>query len=130
MNIDDLDDSLFDKDGNDLQYPSSPPLRPNTAEDYMDVFERYEKTTTYKSGNNYTRPPSTGAFVSAVCPTTGKNLYFAKKTKAESKRKMEALFSNITSGKGHKKSLLSKPIWKLRLDIEKSNKEALEKIQK
>lgn len=140
LNLDDTDDALFG-DGENLNYPSSPPARPYRPRtpdiDYMDDIDigdigiekltvKPRKTKTY----DYTRQPTTGAFVTAVCPATGKNLYFAKKTKAESKRKMEALFTNIISGKEHKRSLLSKPIWKLRLDIERKNREELERIKK
>ncbi|OBZ82340.1 hypothetical protein A0J61_09612, partial [Choanephora cucurbitarum] len=107
------------------------------AMDYMGISDHEEIDLTapvrpvQKHATDYTRIPDTGAFVSATCPVTGKPLYYPKKTQGEAKRKMEALFKQITSSKAHSRGgLLSKPIWRLRKDIEQSNLAALEKIQR
>ncbi|KAI8365555.1 hypothetical protein BD560DRAFT_401862 [Blakeslea trispora] len=108
------------------------------AMDYMGISDHEEIDLTappkpiQKSATpDYTQIPETGAFISATCPVTGKPLYYPKKTQGEAKRKMENLFKTITSAKGHSRGgLLSKPIWRLRKDIEKNNLAELERIQR
>lgn len=77
---------------------------------------------------NYTQVPDTGAFVSATCPTTGVSLFFSKKTPAELKRKQKDL--NDEAIKKNRKSLLTKPLWQLRKEIERNNQEELKRIEK
>lgn len=77
---------------------------------------------------DYTEVPRTGAFISATCPITGKSLFFGKKTPTELKRRQKTL--NELAIKKNRRSLLSKPLWQLRKDIEKSNQEELKRIEK
>lgn len=77
---------------------------------------------------DYKEVPRTGAFVSATCPTTGTLLFFRKKTLTELKRRQKTL--NELAIKKNRRSLLSKPLWQLREDIEKSNQEELKRIEK
>lgn len=78
---------------------------------------------------DYTDIPDKGAFVTARCPTTGRNLYFPKKLQGERKNKKDALFKDILS-KNKSRSLLMKPVWQLMRDIEKENQAKLEKLEK
>ncbi|EPB93080.1 hypothetical protein HMPREF1544_00154 [Mucor circinelloides 1006PhL] len=126
-------------------YPSSPPDASVTAAmDFMDISDEKEieidlteKLPDVESYNipeeaerfvDYTEVPRTGAFVSATCPTTGTSLFFSKKTPAELKRRQKTL--NDLAIKKSRRSLLSKPLWQLRKEIEKNNQEELKKIEK
>jgi hypothetical protein len=77
---------------------------------------------------DYTLIPEEGAFVTARCPTTGKNIYFSKKSTGERRNKKDALFKEIT--KSRTRGLLMKPVWQLMRDIEKENETELKRLQK
>ncbi|KAG2212269.1 hypothetical protein INT47_001628, partial [Mucor saturninus] len=83
-----------------------------------------------KNGLNYTLIPETGAFITATCPTTGKNIYFSKTTEGESKKKTNLLVKNLTTSKGGSRGLLEKPIWQLLKNIEKNNEKKARQLQK
>ncbi|KAK4510055.1 uncharacterized protein ATC70_006224 [Mucor velutinosus] len=103
----------------DLTEPAMPPITPDDMADEeaaVDTFVDYKEV------------PQTGAFISATCPTTGTSLFFKKKTPTELKRRQKTL--NDIAIKKNRRSLLSKPLWQLRKEIEKSNQEELKRIEK
>ncbi|KAI8644150.1 hypothetical protein BD408DRAFT_413795 [Parasitella parasitica] len=77
---------------------------------------------------NYTQIPDNGAFVSATCPVTNSSLYFSKRTPTDLKRRQKEL--NDKAIKKTNRSLLPKPLWQLRKEIEKNNLEELKRIEK
>ncbi|CEP12140.1 hypothetical protein [Parasitella parasitica] len=113
MEIDDLQD---DEDEIDL-----------TGADKMPDIESYNIIAARKV-IDYTQIPDNGAFISATCPTTNTSLFFRKRTPAELKRQQKELNEKALKKRG--RSLLSKPLWQLRKEIEKSNQEELKRIEK
>lgn len=87
-------------------------------------------TSSVKKGVNYTLIPETGAFITATCPNTGKNIYFSKTSEGESRKKTNLLVKNLTTSKGGTRGLLEKPIWQLLRDIEKNNENKFRQLQK
>ncbi|GAA5794914.1 hypothetical protein HPULCUR_000262 [Helicostylum pulchrum] len=77
----------------------------------------------------YTLIPETGAFVTATCPQTGKNIYFSKLSEGRLRKKTNLLVKNLTSNKGSK-GLLSKPLWQLLKDIKANNLAKTQQIQR
>jgi hypothetical protein len=122
------DHVLFHND----QFDQSTPPSFVEALDIMDISDRDTSTFHHHLApkKDYTSVPLTGSFITAACPRTGKPLYFSKKTQGESKRKMETLFKEIISKKGHSRGLLIKPIWRLRNEIEEKNREELKRMNK
>lgn len=98
------------------------------TEKLPDVESYSIKKTVERMIVDYTQVPDTGAFISATCPTTGVSLFFSKKTPAELKRKQKTL--NDEAIKKNRKSLLTKPLWQLRKEIERNNQEELKRIEK
>ncbi|KAI8975765.1 hypothetical protein BDF20DRAFT_914624 [Mycotypha africana] len=160
-----LDEDRLFNDFDQFNYPASPPLLHESngynreaqstngpsvvdALDYMNISDHEEETDEVKShqprykGRDYTVAPEKGAFTTAICPTTGKTLFFAKKTETELKRKMNDLVKSVISNNSNntktfsgrhltkaKNGLLSEPLWKLREKIESANKEELKRIE-
>lgn len=77
----------------------------------------------------YTLIPETGAFVTATCPQTGKNIYFSKLSEGRLRKKTNLLVKDLTSNKGSK-GLLSKPLWQLLKDIKANNLAKTQQIQR
>ncbi|KAI7903695.1 uncharacterized protein BX663DRAFT_551381 [Cokeromyces recurvatus] len=140
-------DSLFDiNNSSTLTYPSTPPPTHSVINAMDDMYlsdveltlpepsllmqhtNHYQ--TTVKKSTDYTVVPETGAFVTATCPRTGQSLYFIKRTPMENKHKMTNLFKDIIANTPGRKSLLARPIWQLREDIERKNREELKRIEK
>jgi hypothetical protein len=78
---------------------------------------------------DYSLIPDSGAFITARCPTTGKNIYFSRKSSGERKNKKDALFKDIMS-ENKTRGFLMKPVWQLMTDIEKDNQAELKRLQK
>ncbi|CAO3665353.1 unnamed protein product [Rhizopus stolonifer] len=78
---------------------------------------------------DYTRAPTTGSFVMATCPRTGKTLYLPKQTQAKSKNKKNDLYKQIVN-QSNKGNLLPTPISTLMKNIERQNQEKLKKIER
>lgn len=58
----------------------------------------------------YDRPPSTGSYVTATCPATGKTLYFPRIHKTKTKEPLTEKIKSIS----HQTDLLGMPLWKIR----------------
>lgn len=99
-----------------------------TGKDFIAPFDPAEEENVEETSVDYREVPSTGAFITATCPTTGVSLFFTKKTPAELKRRQKTL--NEIAIKKNRRSLLSKPLWQLRKDVEKSHQEELKRIEK
>lgn len=120
MDIDDLEEEEDFTDLSEAPKPIRKPVKPRKRE--------VTPPPTPKT-IDYSLIPETGGFVTATCPTTGLNIYFSKKTAGESKNKKDAMFKELTS-KGRSRSLLTKPLWQLRREIEKENAAELLRIEK
>lgn len=151
---------VYDEETMDLFTPTTLFDRPNPAQntivsamDYMDISDpnnededtidisgtrddlaKYSrslgtKNTSLKS-TDFTLIPETGAFITAACPTTGKNIYFSRTTTGESRKKTNLLVKNLTTSKGGSRGLLEKPIWQLLEDIERNNEKKARQIQR
>lgn len=79
---------------------------------------------------NYTLIPETGAFITATCPQTGRNIYFPKISEGRLKKKTNLLVRDLTTSKGGTKGLLAKPLWQMLEDIKKKNLERTQEIQR
>lgn len=121
------DEVLFQEDS----YLNSPPPSFVDALDTMDISDKELPISNQSSAKkDYTLVPMSGSFITATCPRTGKPIFFSKKAQSDSKRKMDTLFKEITSNKGHSRGLLMKPIWQLRKEIEEKHKKELRRIDK
>ncbi|KAG1437644.1 hypothetical protein G6F56_013006 [Rhizopus delemar] len=78
---------------------------------------------------DYTKAPTTGSFVMATCPRTGKTLYLPKQTQAKSKNKKNDLYKQIIN-QSNKGNLLPTPISTLMKNIERQNQEKLKNIER
>ena len=94
----------------DELFANTPPLHEIGRR--RDSITKTQKAVTGEA-TDYSQPPQTGAFVTAVT-SSGEKLYFPKKARATKKAPQSMLIREHMS----KSTLLEKPIWKMLADME------------
>ncbi|KAL0097434.1 hypothetical protein J3Q64DRAFT_1060365 [Phycomyces blakesleeanus] len=76
--------------------------------------------------NEYSKPPTSGSYIRATCPRTGKSLYFPKVVRATRRSTTVESIKKITGAS----NLLEKPIWKMRENISRDYQMRLQQLER
>lgn len=100
----------------------------STSESFLNDnnYNNNDNISSKKVNKDYSRPPTTGSFLTATCPRTGKPIYFACQPQS-SKKKTKALMENCYDKNAR---LLSTPIRLMFEQIKAENEAYTQQLQR